>query len=95
IEDPYYPIESDIDSTAVIALSVSGETPEIIKLAERFKLHNCKIISITNKSSCTLAKISDYNISYYVTENMVDNEYNITTQVPVVYLIETLGKMFS
>lgn len=95
IEDPYYPIESDIDNTAVIALSVRGETPEVIKLAERFKMHNCKIISITNKSACTLAKMSDYNISYYVTENMVDNEYNITTQVPVVYLIETLGKMFS
>lgn len=95
IEDPYYPIEADIDNTTVIALSVSGETPEIIKLAERFKSHNCKIISITNKSACTLAKMSDYNISYYVTENMVDNEYNITTQIPVVYLIETLGKMFS
>ncbi|MBD5112373.1 MAG: MurR/RpiR family transcriptional regulator [Ruminococcaceae bacterium] len=94
IEDPYYPIGTDMDSTAVVALSVRGETPEIIKLAELFKMHGCKIISITNKSSCTLAKISDYNISYYVTENMVDNEYNITTQVPVVYLIETLGKMF-
>ncbi len=93
IEDPYYPIGEDMENTVVIALSVVGETPEIIKLAERFKMHKCKLISITNKGSSTLAKMSDYNLAYYVTERMVDDEYNITTQVPVVYLIETLGRM--
>lgn len=95
IEDPYFPIGTDSEQTVVIALSVSGETPEVIKLAERFKFHGCKIVSITNKNSCTLSKISDYNLSYYVTERMVQDEYNITTQIPVVYLIETLGRMIS
>lgn len=95
IEDPYFPINSDMENTVVIALSVRGETVEVIKLAERFKLHNCKLISITNQSACTLAKMSDYNLSYYVTERMVGDEYNITTQVPVIYLIETLGRMMT
>lgn len=92
IEDPYYPVTSDMENTVVIALSVSGETKEPIRLAEDFKKHKCKIVSITNRASSTLAKLSDYNLSYYMSERLIDNILNITTQVPVVYLLETLGR---
>lgn len=92
IEDPYYPIGTDLEDAVVVALSVSGEKPEVIRLAERFKHHNCKLISITNKATSTLAKMSDYNLTYYVSERLVNDEYSITTQVPVIYLLETLGR---
>lgn len=95
IEDPYYPIGENMESTIVIALSESGETKQIIKLAQRFKRFQCKIFSITNGSSCTLAKMSDYNLSYYVAKRLVHEEYNITTQVPVIYLLETIGRRLS
>ena len=95
IEDPYFPIGKEMESTVVIALSVSGETPEVVNLAENLKFHGCKLISITNKSSCSLARMSDCNIAYYVTESTTHNEYNTTTQVPVIYLLETLGKMIT
>lgn len=95
IEDPYYPIGKDMEDTVVIALSESGETQQTLRLAEHFKRHNCKIFSITNGSSCTLAKMSDYNLSYFVTKRLVQNEYNITTQVPVIYLLETIGRRLS
>ncbi|MDD3338383.1 MAG: MurR/RpiR family transcriptional regulator [Lachnospiraceae bacterium] len=92
IEDPYYPIAMDMEDTVVIALSESGNTQEVVKLADRFKQHNCRILSITNGSSNTLAKMSDSNLAYYVSEQLVRKEYNITTQVPVIYLLETLGR---
>lgn len=92
IEDPYYPIHEDLDSTAVIALSESGETQQVLQLAERFKRHNAKILSITNGTACTLARISDYQLSYFVGHHMIHEEYNITSQVPVVYLLETIGR---
>ena len=95
IEDPYYPIGKDMEETVVIALSESGETQQTLKLAERFKRHNCKIFSITNGSSCTLAKMSDYNLVYFVPKRLVQDEYNITTQVPVIYLLETIGRRLS
>lgn len=95
IEDPYYPIGTDLEDTVVIALSVSGEKPEVVRLAERFKHHNCRLISITNKATSTLAKMSDYNLTYYVSERLVKDEYSITTQVPVIYLLETLGRRLS
>lgn len=92
IEDPYYPIANTLDSTVMIALSESGETEQTLKLAERFKRHNCRIVSITNGSSSTLAKMSDINLSYFVTKRLIQEEYNITTQVPVLYLLETIGR---
>lgn len=92
IEDPYYPISEDMEETVVIALSESGKTQEVIKLAGRFKKHNAKILSITNGASCTLAKMSDYHLPYFVTERLIKDEYNITTQVPVIYLLETIGR---
>ena len=95
IEDPYYPIGNDMEETVVIALSESGETQQTLKLAERFKRHNCKILSITNGSSCTLAKMSNYNLAYFVPKRLVQEEYNITTQVPVIYLLETIGRRLS
>lgn len=95
IEDPYYPITKDMESTVVIALSESGETEQTLKLAERFKRHNCKIISITNGSSSTLAKMSDYNLAYFVSKRLIQDEYNITTQIPVLYLLETIARRLS
>lgn len=92
IEDPYYPIAEDMGSAVVIALSESGETEQTLKLAERFKKHNGRIVSITNGSSSTLAKMSDYNLSYFVSKRLIQGEYNITTQIPVLYLLETIGR---
>lgn len=76
----------------MIALSESGETQEVISQVMHFKEHGCKILSITNGVSNTLAKMSDYHLAYYVTERMIKGEYNITTQVPVLYLLEALGR---
>lgn len=92
IEDPYYPIQEDLESTFVIALSESGETRQVIQMAERFKRHGSEILSITNGSNNTLARITDYNLSYFVGHHMAHEEYNITTQVPVLYLLETIGR---
>lgn len=93
IDDPYYPINSDMYQNAIaIILSVSGETEEIIRIANQFSLHNCKIISLTNSESSTLAKMADLNISYHMPPIVLEGNYNITTQIPVLYIIETIGK---
>lgn len=92
IEDPYFPVLEGAEDAVVIALSVSGETEQVIEMVNRFKQNKCKIISITNRNSTTLAKISDFNLSYYVMESDRGNHINTTTQVPVIYLIEAIGR---
>lgn len=95
IDDPYYPIGAHMESTIVVALSESGETQQIIKLAERFKRRGSRLFSITNGSACTLAKMSDYHLPYFVSKQLVHEEYDVTTQVPVLYLLETIGRRLS
>ncbi|MBT2655647.1 MurR/RpiR family transcriptional regulator [Bacillus sp. ISL-18] len=92
IKDPHFPIHSKLRTNSVIiALSVSGETDFTITHLHQLKQEGSKIISITNNKLSTVAKISDLNISYYVTEEFIE-ESNITTQVPVVYILEAMAR---
>ncbi|KAA8999417.1 MurR/RpiR family transcriptional regulator [Affinibrenneria salicis] len=93
IDDPYYPIHGDSYQDAIaIILSVSGGTEDIIRLASQFSRHQCRIISLTNSETSTLAKMADLNTSYHMPPLVLEGQYNITTQIPVLYIIETIGK---
>ncbi len=93
LEDPYYPISKDmLKNTAVIALSVTGETKEVVELINRLKTSQCTVLSITNQSNSTIAQISDWNIAYNMEPSSVNGGYNATSQVPVMFLIETLAR---
>jgi DNA-binding MurR/RpiR family transcriptional regulator len=93
IDDPYYPVSSDMYKDAVaIILSVSGETEEILRLASQFSLHCCKIITITNSENSSLAKLADFNISYHMPLIRMNGGLDITTQVPTIYIIESIGR---
>lgn len=93
VSDPFYPIKSvqSIASTIVI-LSVSGESEQVIKFAQDIKRANCPLISITSTRNCTLAKLADVPLSYGVSILRGSNLVDYTTQVPVVYILEVLGK---
>lgn len=92
IKDPYFPIYSHyITDSVTIVLSVSGESKPTIEKLEHLKQDGSIIVSLTNHSDSTLAKMSDYNLAYYVTtENL--GKVNLTTQIPVMFLVERLGK---
>ena len=93
VADPFYPINLiDATSTVAIILSISGETREIIDIIDKLKQAKCQIISITNTEQCTVARMSDLNFSYYITMHREEYPLDFSTQVPVVYLIEMLGK---
>ncbi|WP_067842224.1 MurR/RpiR family transcriptional regulator [Amphibacillus sediminis] len=92
IKDPFLPIhEQYIEDSVTIVLSVSGESLNILSQVNQFKQEGSLIISITNHADSSLAKISDYNLSYYVSTEFIGNT-NLTTQIPVIYLLERLAK---
>ncbi|MCQ6266727.1 MurR/RpiR family transcriptional regulator [Fictibacillus sp. WQ 8-8] len=87
-----FPIHSKLRNNSVtIALSVSGENNFTVTHLNILKQEGSKIISITNNKLSTIAKISDINIPYYVTEESFE-EANITAQVPVVYILESIAR---
>lgn len=92
IKDPHFPIHSKLMFNSVtIVLSVSGENNFTVTHLHQLKQKGSKIISITNTRLSTIAKSSDINIPYYVTEEFIE-EANITTQVPVIYILESMGR---
>ena len=75
----------------MIVLSESGMTTQTLYIASHLQQRGCPLISVTNNANSVLAKMADCNISYHVTERMV-NDRNVTTQIPVLYIIEALTK---
>lgn len=95
IDDPFTPVfrgKGERTATATIALSVSGETEQTLMLAEKLKRRGSSLISITNKANCSLAKMSDCNINYYVSEYKKDENYDLTSQMAVVFILELIGR---
>ena len=93
IEDPFTPIANgSCEHSCIIALSVSGETIEPIRMMNVFLRENCMSVAITNQEDCTLARMCDYTFNYYMPEFRMEETFNVTTQVPVVFIIETLAK---
>lgn len=102
IEDPFTPIyRGQNDTTVVIALSVSGVTEQTVALANQLKNRGCPLIAITNSANCTLAQMADCSISYYIPSIRIkmnpqaepdSSGYDITSQIPVMYILETLGR---
>lgn len=92
IDDPWLPVLQDLsEDTVTIALSESGLTSQTITISSQLQERGSKLVSITNNANSVLARMADCNISYHVAEALV-NERNVTTQIPVIYIIETLAK---
>ncbi|BDR57765.1 MurR/RpiR family transcriptional regulator [Xylocopilactobacillus apicola] len=97
ISDSSYPIQlgkKDFPKRALIVLSVSGETDHVIKRVINFKAKGVKIISITNNSDNTLAQLSDINFDYMLEPKIIGYTINLTSQIPVVYILERLSRSF-
>lgn len=92
IDDPWQPVLQNMsEDTVTIALSESGTTKQTVYIASQLQQRGSTLISITNNGNSVLAKMADCNISYHVTEKMV-NDRNVTTQIPVLYIIEALAR---
>lgn len=93
LEDALYPIQSfKWKNTVVVAFSESGETKCLIEAVNQFKEKKCCVLSITNSPLSTLAKMSDWNFSYNLNTRRINGGYNGTTQIPVIFIVETLAK---
>ena len=98
IDDPFTPVNSCMtaqtrfDTVSVMALSVSGETQQVIDMSRQLKEQGCTLISLTNSASCTLAQISDLNINYYMADLRIDGYFQLTCQAPVICLLEMIGR---
>ena len=67
-------------------------TEVLLRFASQFSLHHCKVLSITSHEHSRLAKLADFNLSWHVPQTRIAGVYDITTQIPVIYIRESLGR---
>lgn len=93
IDDPFYPAVAGkyLENSVAVVFSVSGDSGNTLQHTIMLKNKKCRIVSITNSKDCTVARLSDCNIAYYA-QHQKKADIDITTQVPVLYLIETMAK---
>lgn len=94
VKDPFYPITvtPSMSITAII-LSVSGETRQILHLARQLKEKNANLIAITCSEQNTAARLSDIVLPYYSSmHRLTEENYDLTSQMPVIYLLESLAR---
>lgn len=97
VKDPFYPLDRQIENTAndlIFFFSVSGNTQEIIDLASRIE-HSpeCIMVAITCKANSELGRICDYRLTYHSKESRINKYYDLTSQIPVMYIIEWLQNL--
>lgn len=94
VSDPFYPITVSNNITmAAVLLSVSGETKEVLRVAQQLKGRNCSLIAITCSDESSLAKLADFTLPYFtpLRRNKTEN-YDFTSQIPALYLLESISR---
>ena len=95
-KDAYLPVlwnnELFDENNVLLIFSASGETPEIIKMISLFGMNHPYLISITNKADNSIARLSDMNIHYNISDDRLLYHISMTSQLPLIYIIETVAR---
>ncbi|WP_054665211.1 MurR/RpiR family transcriptional regulator [Lacticaseibacillus camelliae] len=93
LTDPDYPFPEQtavLQNTVMVALSVSGESQPVIDMATRAQQAGVYVIALTDHADSTLAHLADLVITYYLPE-LTRGGLNLTTQIPIIYLLELVA----
>ncbi|MDR2976245.1 MAG: MurR/RpiR family transcriptional regulator [Streptococcaceae bacterium] len=97
LTDTTYPFQSKLppdQKNLIIVLSISGETMEIAELLQSVKDNKlAAIASITPKENSSIALLSELSINYDVQEKRVHLHADMTSQLPALFIIETLSEL--
>lgn len=92
VEDFSHRFDIYDENTCVIVLTISGETREVLDQIKEIKQTGAKVVVIANSQNTTAGRLGDATISYYVPSSKNRYFYSDATQVPVMYIFETLIK---
>ncbi len=92
ISDPFLRVNAFPENNALVVLSISGETPELVRLVSACKERHNQIIVITTIENSTLGKLGDVVIPYYISRDYHD-QIDMTSQLPTISILEHLARL--
>lgn len=84
-------MEGIYNNAIAIILSVSGETKEIYTQTMNMKQNGIEVIVICDKENSQAALLADLAIGYYLPNTKDQYLHNSVTQVPVMYILESIA----
>lgn len=94
VKDPSYPLASQLKNmtnNVIITLSVSGKTTELVEMLNNFVNDpDTTLVTVTGNLESPLARMGRYALTYRVEESRIHQYYDMTSQVPCVYIIEAI-----
>lgn len=97
VTDPFYPLKSKLENTTnniLFVFTVSGETNELIELLNEFvNDDDVKTVCITSNENSTVAKMSRFVLSYHEKMHRLNDYYDLSSQVPVMYIVEGIDRL--
>ncbi|MEH7514273.1 MurR/RpiR family transcriptional regulator [Gottfriedia acidiceleris] len=81
------------ENNLLFLISLSGETAQVLDVAELAKQRGIKLISLTHFSKNSLQQIADVNL-YCYSPNKKFNEYNITDKTPLLLVLRALSEFY-
>lgn len=94
VSDPFYPVT--MNSTlpmAAVLLSVSGETEQVLRLAQDLKQRGCSLVALTRTETSALARAADLVLPYSIRMHRQGQaKVDFTSQLPAVYLLEEISR---
>lgn len=95
LADPFYPLDANGGPrTAVVLLSVSGETREVLDMASKARAQGNGIVVITANGRSQLSRMADVRLAYDLPVQRV-GDFDRSSQVPPVALLEQLAHRLS
>jgi DNA-binding MurR/RpiR family transcriptional regulator len=86
-------IEEMNKQDVLFLISLSGETPQVLEMAEKAEQRNIPIISLTHFSRNSLQKLASINLYCYAPKKE-KNGYNITDRTPAMIVLQTLSQIY-
>jgi len=86
-------LKSMTKQDVLFTISLSGETPLVLEIAQLAIEQNIQTISLTHFSYNSLQKLTDYNL-YCYSPKRLKNGYNITDKTPVMIVLQALSEQY-
>ncbi|PGL70197.1 MurR/RpiR family transcriptional regulator [Bacillus sp. AFS055030] len=81
------------ENNLLFLISLSGETAQVLDVAELAKQKGVKLISLTHFSKNTLQQTADVNLFCYSPSKKI-NEYNMTDKTPLLLVLRALSEFY-
>ncbi|WP_436377079.1 MurR/RpiR family transcriptional regulator [Cytobacillus sp. BC1816] len=86
-------IEEMNKQDVLFLISLSGETEQVLEMAEQAKQRGITIVSLTHFSRNSLEKLASFNL-YCYSPKKVMNGYNITDKTPLMVVLQAISQFY-